>query len=198
MVAILSVLVTAHALAGAASAAGTSGVIGPLDRRTALPLPSTVASLKSVSACHDRGSPLFASVCGSSRALFGSRKSACARVSSSSSHYVATGIPRGGGIQLRQSNDDNSVAEDTNKSQKIRNAIVAVSVLSLAVWKKEFLVGALQSLKGDFDLKQFLIDKLDTLAGYGNTGLVVLSCKDGHRNTRPSKMATTCSAFLSR
>ena len=65
-------------------------------------------------------------------------------------------------------------------------------------WKKEILIGALQSLKGDFDLKQFLIDKLDTLAGYGNTGLVVLSCKDGHRNTRPSKMATTCSAFLSR
>ena len=50
---------------------------------------------------------------------------------------------------------------------------MAVSVLSLAVWKKEFLVGALQSIKGDFDLKQFLIDKLDTLAGYGNTGLVV-------------------------
>ena len=172
MFAILSVLVTVHAFSGAASAAGTSGVIGPFDRM-ALLLPSTVTSLNSGSACNDRGSPLFASVCGSSRALFGSGNPACARVSSSSSHSVATGIPRGGGIQLRQSNDDNSVAEDTDKSKKIRNAIVAVSVLSLAVWKKEFLIGALQSFKGDFDLKQFLIDKLDTLAGYGNTGLVV-------------------------
>jgi len=171
MFAILSVLVTVHAFSGAASAAGTSGVIGPFDRM-ALLLPSTATSLNSGSACNDRGSPLFASVCGNSRALFGSGNPACARVSSSSSPSVATGIPRGGGIQLRQSNDDNSVAEDTDKSKKIRNAIVAVSVLSLAVWKKEFLIGALQSFKGDFDLKQFLIDKLDTLAGYGNTGLV--------------------------
>ena len=173
MFVILSVLVTAYAFPGAASAAGTSGVIGnPIDR-TALLLPSTVTSRNSGSGCLHRGSPLFASACGSSQAVFDSRKPACAHVSSSSSPSFAIGIPRGGGIQLRQSNDDNSVAEDTDKSKKIRNAIVAVSVLSLAVWKKEFLVGALQSLKGDFDLKQFFIDKLDTLAGHGNIGLVV-------------------------
>jgi len=175
MFAILSILVTAHAFAGAASAAaGTSGVIGPFDR-TAL-LPSSVTSRNSVTDCHHRGSRLFSSVSGGSRSFIGSHRPSCAHLSSSSPS-LATSIPRGGGIQLRQSNDNNSVTdsnpEDTDKSKKIRNAIVAASVLTLAVWKKEFLVGVLQSIKGDFDLKQFLIDKLDTLAGYGNTGLVV-------------------------
>jgi uncharacterized membrane protein YdjX (TVP38/TMEM64 family) len=177
MAIILPFLVTAHAFAGAASASVTSpGVIGPFDRTTAH-LPSSLVSLNAGAgnACHGRGAQLFSSVTGSSRALFGSRKSSCAHLSLSAPS-LATSIPRGGGIQLRQSNDNESVADGGNedaKKKKIRNALVAVSVLSMVVWKKDFLIGALQSIKGDFDLKQFLIDKLDTLAGYGNTGLVV-------------------------
>ena len=179
MVAILSLLVTAHAFAGAASASGTHGVIGPFDRTTTAHMPPSMTSLNAGNVCHNRGRQLFASASSTSspQALFGSRKSSCAHLSSSSPTF-ATSIPRGGGIQLRQSNDSNNAVSDNSsdeddKTKKIRNAIVAVSVLTLAFWKKEFLLGALQSVKGDFDLKQFLIDKLDTLAGYGNTGLVV-------------------------
>ena len=179
MVAILSLLVTAHAFAGAASASGTHGVGGPFDRTTTAHMPPSMTSLGTSTACRGRGRQLFASASStsSSRGLFGSRKSSCAHLSSSSPTFATT-IPRGGGIQLRQSNDSNNAVSDNSsdeddKTKKIRNAIVAVSVLTLAVWKKEVLLGALQNIKGDFDLKQFLIDKLDTLAGYGNTGLVV-------------------------
>lgn len=177
MVAILSLLVVAaHAFAGTASASGTSGVIGPFDRTTTAHMSINTGA---GAACHGRGRQLFASASSTSnfRGVFGSRKPSCARLSSSAPTF-ATSIPRGGGIQLRQSNDSNNAVSDNNsdedkKTKKIRNSLVAVSVFGLAVWKKEFLLGALQSIKGDFDLKQFLIDKLDTLAGYGNTGLVV-------------------------